>query len=277
MALLRVQLQRVYLLAATCFCLSLLSFFWINESDDSSEKFEGESIGGSSNEVLKKESGAVVPEPRVNTDQEYLLSFEQIDSSYLEHIEAIDSFAAQHGVFTEEELAEYASYPDELLEQMSIGGDLLAMELLADNAIAMGQTDVVKDIYTVSAVHGGTMGLTYLALHRFYEGVNGDSITDMDSVLDAFAYLELAAIRGNLNTIRTGIYLIDEHSLRLSSEEVSEISSRAEIMYGELSDIRKELGLQPFDNAISITMLIGLQEDFPLEKNPSGWGMQYYQ
>lgn len=197
--------------------------------------------------------------------------------SYQEHISDRDAFSDRHGVFSEDDLIEYVSYPNEALTPLAARGDLKAIETLAKRASRAGDVEAQNTLYFWSTVHGGTMSLTYRAVDLFHEGITDGHVVNREPVKEAFASLELAAKRGYLNSLRTGFYYMERYNIELDESELQEITARADELYGRFSEIREDLGLEPFDNSISVPMLIGMQEDYPLANNPTGWGLQYYQ
>lgn len=153
----------------------------------------------------------------------------------------------------------YETYDTTTLEAMAKNSDIRAMHHLADRYateyIAKGQTEkgfeLQNQMFIKSATYGSTYGLNRLSLAASSGSLFYPKKTDRTSALEALAYIEVAAIRGDkFEKVISTKDIINSHNLVITEEDHAYINKRTNEIYQSLQAKRHELGLGDFDNNV---------------------------
>lgn len=175
----------------------------------------------------------------------------------------IDIWMREHGYPSEDD-AIYQSYDVETLAHLAESGDILAIQALGDQAYQFDiefetvqkTIDFALHAYTDAAVRGSTYALTLIGSHKLRTVDYEDTSKEMDDIIDGLAYYHVALLRGDLNVQTTHIdTAVNVNNLTLSTVDQQRIQERAQIIYNELQQKRKELGLADYDNRPNETIL----------------------
>ena len=213
-----------------------------------------------------------------NYDQEARLAYEDYMANEYPLLSwQYEQLRLSRGKFLQDELDEYASYSEQAISNLIASGDLKAMQIGVDRLLEKGMLEEALSLSYYSVVHGSTYNLVFLGLHHLRGGLESPEVARTEDFYVGLAYHEVAAMRGDIGVLRSAFLEIEENGVLLSQNEAQRIGEIAEMLYRDLEEQREALGLPPFENETHPTVLTSMQLDFPLSKNPSGWGMQYYQ
>lgn len=152
----------------------------------------------------------------------------------------------------------YESYDITTLESLSNSGDVRAMTHLAEryakDFIDKGEPDkgfeLRNHLYFKAASYGSTDALLKLGLAA-YTGTLRSPLQGRELALEALAYYEVAAVRGDrFGKLLLGSLPVKENELVLTDADSAYIETRAEEIYQDLQRKRRELGLGEFDNDV---------------------------
>ncbi|MBK8187921.1 MAG: hypothetical protein IPK77_12155 [Cellvibrio sp.] len=158
----------------------------------------------------------------------------------------IKEWDRSNGKFSDSELNEYGQLSPNTLEELAKKGDLKAIQTLADHEAILGNTERSLELWNWAAVHGSTE-----ALMRFAYRHGGDYVSSKRSedALDALAYMNAAATRGDLFTKHVHIdSFYRTNNFYPTAEQQAYIDSRSNEILKDLEDKRRNLGLPEFDN-----------------------------
>lgn len=186
-------------------------------------------------------------------------------------------WAKSRGYFDEEDFSLYASYDDETLWQLAGGGDLLALTLWADSLKEQGRKEDALQTEMTAAIYGSTAALTRLATFHQVSSWQEDlpRSKKLSHIKTMLMYAEVAAKRGDRNGIASGLLELQRRGIKLSKDDLTQISDAADNLFSELEQQREQLGLASFDNAADPLMDIQMNYIISAVPNPGGWATQY--
>lgn len=151
---------------------------------------------------------------------------------------------------------EYKSYSIETLQKLSDGGDIYAMQLLADKVqfLTRDGESKAKGLLLRAAVYGSTNALNIQAIHEMHLILDANSEAERKArVIDNLVYIKAAALRGDLTHYYRDAAspLTTRHGIALTEVDVKEINDKAVALIDDLQKQRIALGLGEFDNSQS--------------------------
>ncbi len=164
----------------------------------------------------------------------------------------IVQFYASRGYFDEAHLVEYSSYDLTTLESLAKNGDIKAIQLLAIEKLKKGEEDASFQLWLDAAVYGSTQALNLAASDRFSWYVIAEDVGEKEvHLIEAFALIHVSKRRGDHIATDSYIQLMkDIRRIDLTSEQEKKISEKADQLYEELENRRKDIGLGSFDNDV---------------------------
>lgn len=164
----------------------------------------------------------------------------------------IIQFHATRGYFQEDQLVEYSSYDLLTLESLAKDGDVKAIQLLAMERLKQGEVEASFQLWLDAAVYGSTQALNLAASDKFSAFFIAEDLGEKEGYLiEAFALIHVSKRRGDHIATDSYIQLMkDIRRIDLTSEQEKKISEKADQLYEELENRRKEIGLGPFDNHV---------------------------
>lgn len=151
---------------------------------------------------------------------------------------------------------EYKNYSIETLQKLSDGGDIYAMQLLADKVKYLtrnGKTEA-KALLMRAAAYGSTNALNMQSINEMHLILDADNEAEKKSlVIDNLVYIKAAALRGDLTHYYRDMTFpsTKRFGVALTETDVKEINDRAAALIDELQKQRLALGLGEFDNSQS--------------------------
>lgn len=183
----------------------------------------------------------------------------------------------ERGYFSQEHYDQYATYDNEVLSQLAREGDLLALDILADNHQAQGERAQAAHLRWIAAIHGSTAALNDLAtMHQvqlWKDGLGDERRTE--HLIGMLAHAEVSAMRGDRTGVWTQLMGLHQEKITLEESVIKKSSSVARELYSELESQRAALGLNGFDN--SKDALTEFQMDYMISAlpNPNQWAAEY--
>lgn len=185
----------------------------------------------------------------------------QYDSFFGDPAEAaeVTNWYAERGKFISGEgESEYLSYNQDTLEKLALGGDIRAMQMLAKMYMDREHFEqygfvAAKKQYWNAAVHGSTEALIVLAtLERtLVYDLATDEAEKKAQALEVLAIYKAVELRGDLWSPSNQVPVFKEmNHISISEIEQATINQRAQQIYSDLQQQRKEVGLGDFDNSI---------------------------
>lgn len=166
----------------------------------------------------------------------------------------------EHGYYSAREWADYESYGEQVLKDLSESGDVKAMLVLASYYIQKDYRPLEATKYNYkAAVYGATTPFPSLA-----DDVQTDMLLREEDktpegrekgVIGMMAYYKVAAMRGDprsrayINALKTVYKIRYKEELVLTQDQLDKIDIKAKAIYEELAQARRELGLGEFDNS----------------------------
>lgn len=150
------------------------------------------------------------------------------------------------GIFDDGELVDYEGFKLDKLEELANKGDLKAIEVLSKYELSSGNTKRLLELMDLGAVHGSLNSLRYIGAEKKLKYMNSRKEED---ALEAFAYLEFQAKRGDLfikDKIPVDYKILNFYP---TQEQASYIDQRSDELMADFEKRRKEMGLPPFDNS----------------------------
>ncbi|WP_405240652.1 hypothetical protein [Lentisalinibacter orientalis] len=159
---------------------------------------------------------------------------------------------AEHGyVYTSDE--DYRLLSDAELEQLTVAGDVAAMQQLAVRSM-LKRPEEALELYRQAAIHGSTYALIAIAdtwrLHATSDTSPKSTIGEENPYVNALTYTFTAQLRGNNTAAGTKASEIVTEG-ELSREQVDNACGLAKGILRELSTERQRIGLPQFDNSPS--------------------------
>lgn len=156
------------------------------------------------------------------------------------------------GYFPEEMEQAYRAYGLEALSDLADAGDVLAIQTLAMEYLALGDREMALWAYRDAAARGSTHALLMAAI------IERQALTGTDSadpgwtaaVVEAFALYEVADRRGDRSVASVRRAVKGVHDIELSADLARNIEQRANALYQSLLEQRQALGLGDFDNDV---------------------------
>jgi hypothetical protein len=174
------------------------------------------------------------------------------------------------GKFSEESLADYASYDLETLVKLTNLGDIKAMTALVHFYLSPKYTgghalDEVARVCKLAAAYGSTELLKVRAMLYAVQKYQPDSqILNHEDLIEVLAWKNTAALRGDLYPNYDARSDIKNSGIQLTQDDKGKISARSQEIYNELLAQRKSLGLGDFDNTRppEVDKFFGFLENF---------------
>jgi hypothetical protein len=173
---------------------------------------------------------------------------------------------------------EYKSYSIETLQKLSDGGDIYAMQLLADKVqfLTRDGESKAKGLLLRAAVYGSTNALNIQAIHEMHLILDASNELERKArVIDNLVYIKAAALRGDLThyyrDMTSPVAKNTGSNVTLTEADVKEINDKAVALIDELQKQRMALGLGEFDNSQSPEV-----KRFLENINPSDLGYKPY-
>lgn len=157
--------------------------------------------------------------------------------------------------------SDYAQYDTNSLNQLVVAGDTMAMQVSALRLAREGNFADAVELMKGAAIHGARrdpfLFLARKASSELRRAAQGDAELSEQrrraALIETLAYCKLAAMRGETQLAdlmrRT---LAERYGIEPSAEERDAIESRARAMYAEMQGRRQQLGLGPFDGAMTV-------------------------
>ncbi len=174
----------------------------------------------------------------------------------------IQGWLERRGYLGPEDERAYGSYSDEILIALAKNNDLRAIMFLADKAIKAPNKDLAykpeeiekriakaNAYWTLGAALGSTTALDYIAL---YMNRGLDAPEARPVVLNIMAIYKTIEMRGDMDLSKSSReHFVRERSVVLTQEEQQFVKDQANVIYQDLENRRRELGLGEFDNSMS--------------------------
>jgi hypothetical protein len=166
----------------------------------------------------------------------------------------------EHGYYAASDLADYESYNEQTLKDLSASGDVKAMLVLSDYYILKDYRPLEARKYDYkAAVYGATTSFASLATQVHMEMLLREEDKTAEGlergVIGMMAYYKVAAMRGDprsrahINAFKTIYKQRYKTELVLTQEQLDKIDIKAKAIYDELQQERYALGLGDFDNS----------------------------
>jgi|GEM_PF-4968599 len=164
----------------------------------------------------------------------------------------IIQFNSSRGYFDESQLVEYSAYNLPTLESLAKSGDVKAIQLLAMERLKQGEVEASFQLWLDAAVYGSTQALNLAAGDKFASFFIAEDLSEKEvHLIEAFALIHVSKRRGDHIATDSYIQLMkDIRRIDLTSEQEKKISEKADQLYEELENRRKDIGLGPFDNHV---------------------------
>lgn len=151
----------------------------------------------------------------------------------------------------------YEGYSEATLKTLADGGDIRALQTLADLYAANGDQSpehqaMIGDLYRKAAVYGSTFAFVQLGRQKeaAFAALALDDPRRSATAREVLATYRAAALRGDkMPDLARARYFISHNQLQLSAEDQAAISQRAQEIYDHLTRQRYAQGLRDFDNA----------------------------
>ncbi|HTF97092.1 MAG TPA: hypothetical protein VL995_13235 [Cellvibrio sp.] len=172
------------------------------------------------------------------------------DAATAEKIKSWFAARGNYSFYGPDAYSEYKNYDNETLTKLSDDGDLRAMHVLSERA---GNLLERKSILIRAAVYGSTEALSRLSTIQDLD--KRDTVKTVEdkkmALFEILAYQEAAEIRGDWwPKIQMRDYYTKQYQIELNSQDNALIAGMAKEIYEELSQQRKRLGLDDFDNTV---------------------------
>lgn len=158
------------------------------------------------------------------------------------------------GYFSMEEREVYLTYSDETLNALSEEGDLLALDILLNRAMENYANDPEKAeaLLERAAVYGSTLAVMGKAMgaSTFGSVHKKDSAEYRDAMQESMAWYQFGLMRGDLSLRDNIRRTMEETGFEPTSQDKKAIAKRAQEIYDQLSERRRELGLGEYDNEV---------------------------
>lgn len=188
----------------------------------------------------------------------------------------------KRGHFTSDASNNYVDYDNSSLAKIGRQGDLRALYTLV-NREGVDEKDKLWASKT-AAVFGDTSGTAgYIGMSKlaaakfdFVDGEGDQKEAARLNILEALAWAEFAAIRGDFSLFDTTLFVLEDiDSFQLVESEKQLISKKAQDIYVSLANERERLGLDPFDDTVPKSIL--RNQDLLISaaykaENFGGWG-----
>lgn len=169
--------------------------------------------------------------------------------------EEVEQWKISRGYFSMSDIQTYAHYGAETIKKLAMEGDLKAIEVLARMQIQAGaELHEIVTTYFYGAIFGSTKAIGMAGniskpnpgSSRF-SGEKGADLFKKES-LEALAIYQVSLLRGDREVQPTITEVRKNLSLTPNEEQL--IQDRAQEIYQDLLDRRKQLGLGDFDNTV---------------------------
>ncbi|WOJ98177.1 hypothetical protein R0137_06300 [Congregibacter brevis] len=175
---------------------------------------------------------------------------------------SLDKWRHAHGYFRKQERDSYTFFPDEHLAKLSQSGDLLALDAQYQRLSKEGLSDKMPQAEALllrAAANGSTQAL--LSLGNLAEVSTAGTIESLQGKQNALKFYLTAWRRGDFYGARKVDALVESLGERLTVEDVRKLEADSNELYFSLSEIRRELNLEPFDNSHSKSVLNKFSRD----------------
>jgi hypothetical protein len=143
----------------------------------------------------------------------------------------------------------YGDYSLDILLDLAANDDPLA-QLEAGIKLRQSGDETSAITYLERAsVHGFTkslLELSWISENRYHRSISQESAEDRRSLVEAYAYLEVAAKRGDINARLELEYKIDA----ITEDELIEVRRLADTIYMKIDNVRATEELEPLSNDI---------------------------
>lgn len=268
----------------TAFSIPMLSYMYSTDRDVVSESRLDLSINRQQNSQMpgvETDQSRHKKIPRESADiKSSPATFEELDNAddavkwktYYDHNDWFES----KGFYSQEERDTYSGYSVETLAALAKSGDTIALNILGDEVLDQGRFQDAARVYHTAAVYGSVESLQKMAvLHETLAAKSlseGNLLKTRENLADMAVLFQISAMRGYTPAIETGVSLLNRYDVRFTDAELQEISAKSDVIYSEMLKIREDMGLGPFDDAVSSFARIAHQTDADSLVSRSGWG-----
>ncbi len=155
---------------------------------------------------------------------------------------------------------EYESYSDDALNSLVVNGDIKAMIELADRLLKNHQNysqlspDALDkqrmELYYKASVYGSTLAAIKMGQILEYATNNPTPDIKRAQELEGLAWKAVASKRGDRGGFFSSLYVLNANNRGLTAAEEAQVMERSNVIYDELLERRKLLGLGDFDNSV---------------------------
>ena len=192
------------------------------------------------------------------------------------------AYRESHGYMATQNPDAYEGYDLKTLKALGEQGDLTALYVLSSNSGLLNDVKLHEEALHTSIIHGSTRALVKVGASKLRDAKRSKSNGVWSRIarkkaMEAMAYFEVGALRGNWHVVSEGIRAQKKYGLVFSEDDLGEISSLAEKIYIELAAERETRALPPFDNStpkasISTNQLLLAKH---IAQDWSGWGTDF--
>ena len=165
----------------------------------------------------------------------------------------VKAWVLSNGIFTQEDLADYRGYTEAQLKNLADSGDLKAMNILVGMLLARSNIGEAGSYLEKSIVYGS---LDAIQLKSNFLAVQTEG--SKDGLLMSLALFRTLALRGDwlrsknaIDVFNSTYEKIHGEPVALNDDDRKKIYSIADLLLNHWNDERSQLGLPPFNNAIS--------------------------
>ena len=268
------KFRNIALLAVFVTTFILTSFYFMNSADDGETKImTSESAGGveiadtgePTEAALKDKPELGVDKQKVfvatkNYGEDWCSVTELNEDSQNKATQIFSDWNESHGYFSSDKLNHeiYSSYPVDVLKSLGEQGDQRALTAIYHHP-DIDDTEKEKAAH-MSLLHGGTRLAVYMGTElsaRAYGLYRTGNLEDAKkTLLEAFAWNEFAAMRGDLVGISQSIWDVERKrqlgkmDIPLQEDDLAAIANKAKAHYEEVVRKRALLGLEKFDETL---------------------------
>jgi hypothetical protein len=171
-------------------------------------------------------------------------------------VTSLKNWLGDHGYIREQDQEVYNTYSDDILKDLGKNGDVMALQILTNRAVKNRDKESAVLYMELGVIFGSTTELNALTIYTRPQYPN-DATEEQrrPSALETLALTQVIAKRGDksLSAISKSEFIKSYKTLYgvdlvLTEEEDRQVANRAQAIYDQFQELRREKGLGDFDN-----------------------------